>query len=54
MTRAELIRAVSTSTSSPANKRQVLAMLGVKTEYVVHQGAKEMARRLKKMNRNKD
>jgi hypothetical protein len=48
LTRDQIIKAVANSSEAPAAKRKTLAMLGVKTEYVAHQGKKEMARRLKK------
>lgn len=49
MNRDQLIRSIAASSDAPANKRRALAVVGVKTEYVPHQGKKEMARRLKKM-----
>lgn len=52
MNRAEIIKAVANSSEAPAAKRKTLAMLGVRTEYVAHQGKKEMARRLKKLAKN--
>lgn len=36
---------------SPSEKRKALLKLGVQTEYQSHQGKKEMARRLKNLNR---
>lgn len=51
MTRQEAIKAVANGPDSPAGKRKTLEMLGVKIEYMPHQGKKEMARRLKKLQR---
>lgn len=52
MNRAEIIKAVANSSDVPSAKRKTLAMLGVTADYVPHQGKKEMARRLKKLQKN--
>lgn len=42
------VDAVVKGEGSPAAKRKALLKLGVKTEYVPHQGAREIARRMRK------
>lgn len=49
MNRDQLIRQIAASSDTPSNKRKALALLGVESEYLPHQGKKEMARRVKKM-----
>lgn len=49
MRRDELIKAIRDSEMSPSEKRKSLLKIGVKTEYIPHQGKGEMARRVKKM-----
>lgn len=51
MKRAELIKQIADSSDTDVNKRKALALLGVKTEYLPHQGKKEMARRRKKIQK---
>lgn len=53
MKRDELIKQIAESSDVPSNKRKALKLLGVDAEYQPHQGKKEMARRVLKIQQGK-
>jgi len=49
--RAELMTLIANSKMTPAGKRKAFLKLGVQSEYQPHQGARERARRLRRLSK---